>query len=655
MTARTDLAPLFRKKLLVVSGKGGTGKTTVAAALASLAAASGRTVLLLSTDGRGDAATYFGRDDPGYRETELEPSLYGLTSDFDALLENFVESVVPVRLIGRRLLASATFRYFTRATPGLPDVLILGKIRELGRRAHPKRGAPKYDLVVLDAPATGHALSMLGIPRTLLKTIPAGPMRKLATELNELLSDREKTSLVVVAEPAELAAREAEELVEGAKKNAGITTGLLVVNRIGRGGRSPKNKENARDSVPEVPEGTPLIEIPEIEADDEEDFFERFRDALQSSASRRKRGFEETSIDESPGRGAQRVKGERSESPKAHPLDARAPQATRSEAKSLSLLPWLGESKLLVLTGPGGTGKTTLSAAAGIAAARAGRRVLVLTVDPARRLAQALGLSSREGRSDKPVRVRLGGLPTGASFSALQIDPKATFERLLARVASPTAVERIRGNRLYAGLVDSLPGVLEYMGVEALWEHAQDPAFDLIVLDTPPAARGLDFLSAPDRMVQLLENDALRWFLKSDSLLGRALSGASRGAATILRLADKALGFGFLADLADFFRAFEGLYEGFARRSREISALLGNGRFIVVSSLDRSALRTAEETAKGLIARGAAPGLILNRLRAGAPKLRLPENLRTLPCGSLEESDVAAADLPSFLAEALSR
>jgi anion-transporting ArsA/GET3 family ATPase len=276
-------------------------------------------------------------------------------------------------------------------------------------------------------------------------------------------------------------------------------------------------------------------------------------------------------------------------------------------------------------------------------------------VDPARRLAQALGLSSREGRSDKPVRVRLGGLPAGASFSALQIDPKATFERLLARVASPTAVERIRGNRLYAGLVDSLPGVLEYMGVEALWEHAQDPAFDLIVLDTPPAARGLDFLSAPDRMVQLLENDALRWFLKSDSLLGRALSGASRGAATILRLADKALGFGFLADLADFFRAFEGLYEGFARRSREISALLGNGRFIVVSSLDRSALRTAEETAKGLIARGAAPGLILNRLRAGAPKLRLPENLRTLPCGSLEESDVAAADLPSFLAEALSR
>jgi anion-transporting ArsA/GET3 family ATPase len=237
----------------------------------------------------------------------------------------------------------------------------------------------------------------------------------------------------------------------------------------------------------------------------------------------------------------------------------------------------------------------------------------------------------------------------------MQIDPKATFERLLSRVAPPGAVDRIRANRLYSGLVDSLPGVLEYMGVEALWEHAQDPGIDLIVLDTPPAARGLDFLSAPGRMVALLENDALRWFLRSDSLLGRALSGASRGAAAILRLADNALGFGFLADLADFFRVFDGLYEGFAARSREISALLGEGRFLVVTSLDRSALRTAAETAAGLLTRGASPALIVNRVAASARQPALPDVLAKLPRTALTESDASAAALPSFLSEALSR
>ena len=120
----------------------------------------------------------------------------------------------------------------------------------------------------------------------------------------------------------------------------------------------------------------------------------------------------------------------------------------------------------------------------------------------------------------RPWPVRAQGLPRGGKLLALQIDPKATFERLLARVASPEALERIHENRLYAGLVDSLPGVLEYMGVEALHEHAADPDVDLVVLDTPPAARGLDFLDAPGRMVELLENDALRFFLRSDSLLG---------------------------------------------------------------------------------------------------------------------------------------
>ena len=665
------LESLVARQLLVVSGKGGVGKTTVAAALSTLAADAGRTVLLVSTDGRGDAAILLGKKDAGYREAQLAPGVHGLTADFDSLLTDFVRAASPVRMLADRMLAVPAFRFFTRATPGLPDLLLLGKIREILKRKQSTAKEPKVDLVVLDAPATGHALSLVALPRTLLATVPAGPVRKLAEWLDALLEDPDQAALVVVSEPEDFAERETEELIAGAKEKAGLETALVVVNRVGRGGKEEENILLRRERE----RGTPLVEMPEIEDDE-----------FEEEEKEKKRGKDSSNGPEARTRGEQQhsvaaqarqffsaflttfeenlhATGPSREPSGEKTASARAPESRKGNSPSsfvprdsppLDLRPWLDSGKLIVLTGPGGVGKTTLSAALGVAAARRGRRALVLTVDPARRLAQALGLSEREARSGRPTEVKLSGVPKGGRLLALQIDPKATFERLLARTASPGALERIHANRLYSGLVDSLPGVLEYMGVEALHEHASDPDVGLLVLDTPPAARGLDFLAAPERLVTLLENDALRFFLRRDGFFGRAFSEASRGGAALLRAADKVLGLGFLADLADFFRAFDGLYDGFKDRSREATRLLSQGRYLVATTLDFSALATSVDLAAGLERRGAEPGLIVNRVsaRRKSPP-RLPEPLAALPAIALAETDAPADDLPSVLAAAL--
>ena len=658
---------LASRTVLVVSGKGGVGKTTVAAALASLAARRGRSVLLMSTDGRGDASALFGSEERGYAETPLSKNLRAITTDFDSLLTDFVLAAAPMRLIGERILALPAFRFFTRATPGLSDLLLLGKVREVLKRTRSTPKAPRYDLVVLDAPAAGHALSLLALPRTILKTVPAGPLRKLARDVDALFSDPARAALVAVAEPAELAAKETEELVAGARAAAGVATALVVVNRVGRGGRE--------EILLKRETGAALVEIPEIDpaGAEENEGEEKISSNGPSPGATASPGghvtataspfftaflttFEENLQAPAPSRTGPTKRTARA--PARDPLSSSSssPAFFLPNHPHLDLRPWLDGEKLIVLTGPGGVGKTTLSAAIGLAAARRGRRALVLTVDPARRLAQALGLRNADARGGEPVAVRLPGLPRGGKLLALQIDPKATFERLLARVASPDALLRIHENRLYAGLVDSLPGVLEYMGVEALHEHAADPEIDLVVLDTPPASRGLDFLAAPGRMVELLENDALRFFLRSDGLLGKALSGASRGGAAVLRAADNVLGFGFLADLADFFRAFDGLYDGFRARSAEAARLLAEGRFLVASSADASALRTADEVAAKLAARGASPGLVLNRVAENRRRaLPLPAVLAALPAIALFESAVPSDALPSALADAMVR
>lgn len=244
-------------------------------------------------------------------------------------------------------------------------------------------------------------------------------------------------------------------------------------------------------------------------------------------------------------------------------------------------------TRLLLSVGAGGVGKTTLSSALGIAAARQGLDVLVMTFDPSHRLKDALGVGG--SAAETPVDVALSGAPAGRLRVSL-LDARRTFDRLVA-LYSPDAGsrDRILGNRYYAHLAGGLSGILEYMAVERLFEVVEEGEHDLVVLDTPPTRQALDFLEAPDRILAFLDSGALRlalrpWFDARGRLKATARIPILGG--RIEAYLDEILGLDLLRDMAEFFQAFAPLYAGFRERATEVRSLLAaaNTRFLLVAS-----------------------------------------------------------------------
>ena len=258
----------------------------------------------------------------------------------------------------------------------------------------------------------------------------------------------------------------------------------------------------------------------------------------------------------------------------------------------------LATRMILVACGSGGVGKTTTAAALALRAARSGRRVLACTIDPSRRLATSLGLNQLSGR---PRAIDLSSLPPpaarGGSLWAMVLDVKSTFDALVARYTPDAAArERILGNRFYRHISAALAGSHEYMAMEKLLELSDDDRWDLVVLDTPPTRHALDFLEAPDRLMDFLDTSVLRWFLRPYFVAGRlTLKVATRTGAVALRLADRFLGLQFLQDLSEFFLAFESMYDGFKERAARVHSLLREptSGFVMVAGPSPLALEEA--------------------------------------------------------------
>jgi anion-transporting ArsA/GET3 family ATPase len=248
------------------------------------------------------------------------------------------------------------------------------------------------------------------------------------------------------------------------------------------------------------------------------------------------------------------------------------------------------ESPFVVVVGAGGVGKTTVAAALGLNAARAGHRTLVMTFDPSHRLKDALGVG--EEAREREVAVPSGSLgeELPGELAASLLDARRTFDRLVARHApDPAARDRILGNRFYDHLSGGLAGILEYMAVERLFEVAAAGRYERVVLDTPPTRQALDFLEAPERIISFLDSGVLKvalrpWFDAAGRF--RPTAGWGRVGRRVEGYLDDLVGLDLLRDMAEFFQAFAPLYAGFRERAAQVRALLRapETRFVLVAA-----------------------------------------------------------------------
>ena len=224
--------PILDRRLLFVSGKGGVGKTVATATLALYAFRRRKRVLVVELSSYGRLRELLGGPEPGPEPAEIQPHLELVRIDPRRALEDFLQGVLPIRALRQRLLQSQSFSILTAAAPGIEEFLTLAKIVEFEGMRVGMRRRPRYDLILVDAPATGHSLPLLSTARTLMEMMPIGPIGKTADEVNRVLSDARRTAAVIVTIPEEMAVNETIEIVSGLSQSGAVAIGPLIANAV---------------------------------------------------------------------------------------------------------------------------------------------------------------------------------------------------------------------------------------------------------------------------------------------------------------------------------------------------------------------------------------------------------------------------------------
>jgi len=282
----------------------------------------------------------------------------------------------------------------------------------------------------------------------------------------------------------------------------------------------------------------------------------------------------------------------------------------------VSVADLLQGKRICVCGGSGGVGKTTTSAAVALGMAARGLKVAVVTIDPARRLANALGLDELENTPRRVEPERFAGqLEMRGELWAMMLDPKRTFDELIERIADdPARAQEIKANRIYSELSTAVSGSQEFTAVSKLFELDRDGDFDLLVLDTPPSRNALDFLDAPGRLTSFLEGRALKALIRPTGLGMRVLS---RGAAPFLAALRRVTGVDLLLDLTTFFGLLGDMTEDFTQRAAQVQRLLHDPTtaFVLVTSAQPAAIDEAVWFRRSLGEAGLPfAGVIVNRV-----------------------------------------
>ena len=316
-----------------------------------------------------------------------------------------------------------------------------------------------------------------------------------------------------------------------------------------------------------------------------------------------------------------------------HPAGAGTPEPPRLDVDDL-----LDTAEIIVCCGAGGVGKTTTAAALALRAAERGRRTVVMTIDPARRLAQSMGLTEL---TNEPSVVADVDESAGGQLQAMMLDMKRTFDELVVAHSDAERAEQILANPFYIALSNSFSGTQEYMAMEKLGQLKRDGDWDLIVVDTPPSRSALDFLDAPERMSGFLSSRLIRILLAPARASGRAyMKFLSVGVNMITDLLNRLLGAQALKDLSMFVSSFESIFGGFQERAERTYALLQQPgtAFLVVAAPERDALREASYFAERLEDdRMPLAGMLLNRVHSTAVPQLSPQRA-TAGAEELEES-----------------